>query len=144
MSRHCVLPANRCDDCDRVFDRIKNQDQCRADEDSVRNADAILARWRQILDQSHDIVAEITEHAGRHRGQHVGKGDAAFGEKISQRGEGCAVECYELVWLGLRGAIDFRSTSIDAEYDIRLQADNRIAASDGAVFDRLQEETRWQ
>ena len=135
MGRHGLVPARRCYDRDRVFDRIENQDQCRADEDSVRNADPVVAGRRQVFNQANDVVTKIAEHAGRHRRQAVRKGDAAFDKEASQRNERRVVEGREGPGLGLRNAIDLRPATIDAKYDIRIQADNRVAPTDRTVFD---------
>src|SRR6516225_6502810 len=94
-----------------------------------------VGRTRQVFNQANDVVTKIAEHAGRHRRQAVRKGDAAFDKEASQRNERRVVESREGPGLGLRNAIDLRPATIDAKYDIRLQADNRVAPTDRTVFD---------
>ena len=82
-----ALRPHRRDDGDRVFDRIEGDDQGRADQDRVGNADRIAARRRQIFHQPHHVVAEIAENAGGHRRQRIRQRDAALADEGAQRGE---------------------------------------------------------
>ncbi len=76
---------HRRHDRDGVLHRVEHHDQRRADQHRVGNADRVGIGRGQLLHQPHHVVAEIAEHAGRHRRQVVGQRDAAFGDQRAQR-----------------------------------------------------------
>ncbi len=106
----------------------------------IGNAERIGTRRRQILHQPHHVVAEIAEHAGRHRRQRRGQRDAALARSARARPSSGAsltgTKAAGSVWT-VR-LISARS-AVDAENDIRVEADDRIAAAHGAAFDRFQQ-----
>ena len=149
-----IMPASRTrllrpygrDDGDRVLDRVEDDHHGRTNQDRIRNADRIGARRRQaVLDQPNHVVAEIPEHAGGHRRQPVRQRDAAFldesaqGRKRRLRGRRKALR------VGLRIAIDLGVAAVGAEDEIRLKADDRVAAANRAAFDGLEQKAyRWR
>jgi hypothetical protein len=124
-----------------VIVSIERNDDRRPHQDRVRDADRIRTRRRQrILHQTHHVVAEVTEHAGRHRRQGFRQRDAAFGDQRPQRRQRGGVRRRESVGIALRPAIDFRAPAVDAEHNVRRQPDDRIASAHFAAFDRFQQE----
>ena len=132
---------HRRDHGDAVLHRVEHHDQRRADQDRVGNADRIGMAGGQLLHQPHHVVAEIAEHAGRHRRQAVGQRDAAFGDQRAQRLErrlaGRARS--RRAWRCALRLISARAP-FDAPDQVGLEADDRIAAAHRAAFDRLEQE----
>ena len=102
-----ALRPHRRDDGDGILHRVEHDDDGRAHQDRVGNADRIGIGRRQIFHQPHHVVAEIAEHAGRHRRQAVGQIDAAFGDQRAQRVERRIRAGRKGVGFGARAAIDF-------------------------------------
>ncbi len=138
---HAGVHPHRGDHGDRVLDRVENNDERRANQDGVGNADRIAARRRQILHQADHVVAEIAEHAGRHRRQRRRQRDAAFGDDVAQRGERRVARRHESGRIGVRRAVDLRALAVDAEDEVGLEPDDRIAPAHRAAFDRFQKKT---
>ena len=133
------LRAHRRHHRDRILHRVEHDDDGRAHQHRVGNADRIGIGRRQFLHQPHHVVAEIAEHAGRHRRQAVGQVDAAFRDQRAQRLERRLGAGREGVGLGARAAVDLGLRAVGAPDQIRLEPDDRIAAAHRAAFHRLQQ-----
>ena len=119
-----------------VLHRVEDDDQRRTHEDAVRQVKQIRLGRGQMLDQPHRVVAHIAENACGHRRQRRRKRDRQLGKQRPQRlqrrlrrgGEGRRV--------GLRRTIHLGAGAIGPPDQVRLAADDGIAAAHGAAFDR--------
>ena len=135
-----ALGPNRRHHGHRVLDRVEHDDQRRAHHHRVGNPDRIGLAGRQVLHLPHHVVTEIAEHAGRHRRQRVGKFDAALGDQRAQRIERRRAARLERLGVSARAAIDRGLAVMRAPDEVRLEADDRIAAAHRAALDRLEQE----
>ena len=94
----------------------------------------------QALHPPHHVVAEIAEHARRHRRQARRQLDARFGEQRPQRLERIAGAGDEGVRVVQRAPVDLGPLAGRAEDEVRVEPDHRIASALGAALDRLEEE----
>jgi hypothetical protein len=102
-------------------------------------ADRVRVRRSQLLHQADHVVAEITEHARRHRRQRFGEINAALCDQLTQGHERGVGTRNKSVWISAWRAVDFGTPADRAPDQIRLKPDDRVAATHGASFDRLQE-----
>ena len=125
---------------DFVAHRIEHGHQRRAHQQRVGGSDRVGFRRRQPLHLAHHVVAEIAEHARRHRrqagnrgnGRFVEQGAQGFQRRLRAGGKGVAVA------QGV--AVDLRLAAGDAEDHVGIEADHRITATRGAAFDGFQQE----
>jgi hypothetical protein len=123
-----------------VARRVEDDYHRGAHEQRVGHADRIGLGRRQPLHMAHHVVAEIAEHARRHRrqsGRHV---DVRFGEQRAQCVERLAGAGDERVGIDERAAIDLGACAGRTPDDVGVEADHRIAAALRAAFDRLEQE----
>ena len=125
---------------DRILHRVEHHDDGRAHQHGVGNADRIRIGRRQFLHQPHHVVAEIAEHAGRHRRQAVGQCDAAFRDQRAQCLERRLGAGHEGIRLRARAPVDLGARAIGAPDQVGLDADDGMAAAHCAAFHRLQQE----
>ena len=137
---HAGLGTDRRDDGDLVPDRVEDDDDGRADHDGVGEAERVRVDVGQRLHLAHHVVAEIAEDAGRHGRQLMGQMDVRFRDDATQRLERRLGHRLEAVAVGGGIAVDLGLAAGGAEDQVRLDADDRIAAAHGAALDRFEQE----
>ncbi len=131
---------DRRDDMDLVAHGVEHHHQRRPRQDRVGDAGAGLLRLGQALHQAHHVVAEIAEHAGRHRRQALGLRNGTLFEQGAQALESRARIVEEA--LAQSRAAERGLAVMAAPDQVRLQPDHRIAAAHGAALDRFEQEGR--
>ena len=135
------LRAYRGQDRQFVADGVEHDHDRRSHEDAVRQAENVGVRLAQLFHVPDHVVAEIAEDAGGHGGKVLPERDCALGQQQAkgvERGLGAQVEGIGALQ---RNPVDLGDGTPAAEDEIGGQADHRIAAPDGAAFDRLEQES---
>ncbi len=78
----------------------------------------------ELLHLPHHVVAEIAEHAGRHRRQRVRQRDPAFADEGAHRFERRRGERRECLWIALGLPVYLGQFAVGAENHIGLQPDD--------------------
>ena len=134
------LGAHRRDERHLVLHGIEDGNDCRPDEEAVRQAERVRVLVRQAFHQPHHVVTHVTEDTGGHRRQVFRQVDAAFLDKGAQGGQRAAGAGLEGGIVEPRLAVDFGGIAPRAPDRIRVEADDRIAVARIAPFDRFQQE----
>ena len=121
LCRSAGLGPNGSDDRQRVLESVEYHDETRADQDAIGNADRVRPGRRQLLQEPHDVVAEITEQAGRHRGQSLRKLDPAFREQGAQRGKWPLAAWHKSLGIRSRRPVDLGPGPVHPPDQVRIE-----------------------
>ncbi len=123
-----------------ILHRVENHDDRRTDQHGIGNANRVGVRRCQFLHTAHNVVAEIAKYAGRHWRQTIWQLDPALRYQRAQSLQwrlGASDEC---IGVGAGRAIDLGLRAVRAPDQIRLDPDDRIAATHGTALHRLEQE----
>ncbi len=95
---------------------------------------------RQLFHQPDHVVAEIAKDPGGHRRQTLRHIDFAFLDQRAECRKRRIVLRLEGIRFRTRGAIDVGLVAIDAENEIGIEPDDRVAAAHRAAFNGLKQE----
>ena len=131
------LRIDRSNNDHLILHRVEHDHNGRADEHAVGDVERIRPFVGQVLDQPHGVIAHIAKHACRYRWQLGRQFDARLREQRPQRLQGWAALRFEGRQIRLRPSIDFRPVAERSPYDVRRDADDRVAPANGAAFHRI-------
>ena len=140
LRRHAGGRAHRRHDRHLVARRVEHDHDGRADQQRLRHADRIGLGRREPLHPAHHVVAEIAEHARRHRRQARRQLDPRLVEKRPQRLQRIAWAGRESVGIDQGAAVDLGPIAGRAKDEVGVEADHRIAPALRAALDRLEQE----
>ena len=123
-----------------IPDAVEDDDQRRAHQDAVGKAEPVRRLRREVFDQPHRVVAHIAENAGGHGRQLGRQGDGRLRQQRPERSKRGQRRGRERVRVRLGRAVDLGLGPVGAPDEIRLAADDGIAAARGAPFHQLQKE----
>ena len=120
---------------------VEDRHQRRADQHGVGHAERVGIGRRQLLHQPHHVVAEIAEHAGRHRRGIFRQLDAAFGEQARAAIAAAARRAARRpVGRSPALAVDRGLAALAPPDQVGVEADHRIAAAHRAALDQFEQE----
>ncbi len=116
---------------------VEDHEQGWADQQCLRHADDVAVRLRQLLHQPHHVIAEITDQSARHRRQMRWHVEAGLVDQRAEAFQRRPLILGEGMWRGLRVAVHLGAAIAAAPDQVRLHADDRIAAARGAAISTL-------
>ena len=131
---------SRGHECHLALYPIEHRHDRGAHKDRIRQAQGIGVHVWQGFNQTDHVIAEIAKKSGRDGGQAFGQIDAAFGQKRAQRFKRVASQIGEGGLVKARLAVDAALGAVALPDQIRLHADDGVAATHLAASDRFQHE----
>ena len=119
---------------------VEQRHHGRAQEHRVGQVEAVRVIVGQALDQPDHVVGHVAEQAGTHQRQALGQLDPALRDQLPQ-----AVQCrlgagLESVAVEPCPPVDLGPVAAAAPDQVRLDAQDGVAAADGAAGDALEQE----
>ena len=137
--RRAVFRPERGDAEQFVTQPVEHEDQRGADEQHVGQLKRALRRARQFFDKADRLVAEIADETGKRLGQFRGNVEPARFDEMAQFYQGVTGQRFERLAVMLPLAVDRAGMALGAEHEVRIEAQQAVAAAHGAAFHRFQQ-----
>ena len=111
-----------------------------AHEERIGHADGIGLLGRQLFDEAHRVVAEITEYARSHRRQVVGNVEPELLQKRPQRRERPSLARLERGSVLQRRLVDLGAVAVGSPENIGIEANDGVTSANGAALHRFEQE----